>query len=61
MLFEVHVVSREDYEAHLAELGQAGSSAESPLLGGSEAYRQDGLKPGEDPIPEQPNNDEGQP
>jgi cytochrome c oxidase subunit 2 len=61
MLFEVHVVSREDYEAHLAELEQAEGSSPLPLLGGSEAYTQDGLEPGEAPTPEQPNDEEGQP
>jgi cytochrome c oxidase subunit II len=37
MLFEVHVVSREDYEAHLDELEAAGQTADKPLLGGENA------------------------
>ena len=61
MLFEVKVVSREDYEDHLADLEAAGNVSEFPLLGGTEAYRQDGLEPGEEPLPEQPNDDEGTP
>jgi cytochrome c oxidase subunit 2 len=61
MLFEVHVVSREDYEAHLAALEETGGSSDFPLLGGSDAYTQDGLDPGEDSLPEQPNDEEGQP
>ena len=43
MLFEVHVVSRAEYDAHVAELEDAGRSAEKPLLGGDEAYTQHGL------------------
>ena len=61
MLFEVHVVSREDYEAYLGELEEAGNVSDFPLLGGTEAYRQDGLEPGEEPLPEQPSDEEGQP
>ena len=61
MLFKVVVVSREDYDAHLAELEEAGNVSEFPLLGGTEAYRQDGLEPGEEPLPEQPSDDEGTP
>jgi cytochrome c oxidase subunit 2 len=45
MLFTVHVVSREDYEAHLQELEDAGQTTDLPLLGGEEAYTQDGLEP----------------
>ena len=61
MLFEVHVVSRAEYEDHLAELEEANGSSPLPLLGGSEAYSQDGLEPGEAPSPEQPDDEEGQP
>ena len=45
MLFEVHVVSREDYEQHLQDLEDAGQTSDLPLLGGEEAYTQDGLEP----------------
>ena len=47
MLFTVHVVSREDYEAHLQELEDAGQTVDLPLLGGEGAYTQDGLDEGE--------------
>ena len=43
MLFEVHVVSREEYDAHVAELEDAGQTSELPLLGGEDAYTQAGL------------------
>lgn len=43
MLFEVHVVSREDYDAHLQDLEDAGLTSDLPLLGGEEAYTQEGL------------------
>src|SRR3954454_14506075 len=43
MLFEVHVVSRDDYEAHLKALQDAGLTSDLPLLGGAEAYTQAGL------------------
>lgn len=43
MLFEVHVVSREDYDAHLAEIEDAGRTSEKPLLGSDDAYVQQGL------------------
>jgi cytochrome c oxidase subunit 2 len=43
MLFEVHVVSREDYDAHVAELEEAGQTADKPVRGGDEAYTQQGL------------------
>ncbi len=46
MLFEVHVVSREDYEAHLQDLEDADQTTELPLLGGEEAYTQEGLDDG---------------
>jgi len=45
MLFNVHVVSREDYEAHLQELEDAEQTSDLPLLGGEDAYTQDGLDP----------------
>ena len=43
MLFTVHVVSRDDYEAHLQDLVDQGLTSDLPLLGGSEAYTQAGL------------------
>ncbi|KRE94628.1 cytochrome C oxidase subunit II [Nocardioides sp. Soil774] len=43
MLFNVEVVSQADYEAYLAKLGDAGQSADEPLLGGSDATTQTGL------------------
>jgi cytochrome c oxidase subunit 2 len=46
MLFEVHVVSREDYDAHLQELDDSGLTTELPLLGGEQAYTQEGLESG---------------
>jgi cytochrome c oxidase subunit 2 len=45
MLFFVKVVSREDYDAHIAELEEAGQTSDLPLLGGEDAYTQDGLAP----------------
>ena len=46
MLFTVKVVSREDYEAHLQSLEDSGQTSDLPLLGGAEAYTQDGLESG---------------
>ena len=46
MLFEVRVVSREDYEQHLQDLEDAGQTSDLPLLGGVEAYTQEGLEDG---------------
>ena len=43
MLFNVEVVSQTDYEDYLAQLGDAGQTAEEPLLGGSDATTQAGL------------------
>lgn len=43
MLFEVHVVSREEYDAHVAEIAAAGRTADAPVRGGKEAYTQAGL------------------
>jgi cytochrome c oxidase subunit II len=47
MLFTVHVVSREDYDAHLQELEAAGNASTLPLIGGQNASTQVGLD--EDP------------
>jgi cytochrome c oxidase subunit 2 len=52
MLFEVHVVSREEYDAHVAELEAAGDTADEPVRGGREAYTQAGLE-GEEGIAEE--------
>jgi cytochrome c oxidase subunit II len=46
MLFIVKVVSRDDYEAHLQDLDDAGLTSDLPLLGGDEAYTQEGLDSG---------------
>jgi cytochrome c oxidase subunit 2 len=43
MLFQVEVVSQAEYEAHLAELAEAGQTADEPLLGGAYATTQTGL------------------
>lgn len=43
MLFEVHVVSREDYDAYLQGLQDNGAESDLPLLGGSDADVQVGL------------------
>ncbi|UDY22549.1 cytochrome c oxidase subunit II [Nocardioides sp. Kera G14] len=43
MLFNVKVVSQADYDAYLAKLKEQGAERSTPLLGGSEAYTQDGL------------------
>jgi len=44
MLFQVHVVSREEYDAHVAELEEAGQTSEDPVRGGKDAYTQAGLE-----------------
>ena len=43
MLFNVKVVSQAEYEAHLADLAEAGQTAAAPLLGGSFVNEQAGL------------------
>ena len=43
MLFNVKVVSVEDYEQHLLDLQEAGYESEGPVLGGGQAYTQEGL------------------
>jgi cytochrome c oxidase subunit 2 len=43
MLFEVHVVSREDYDAYLQSLQDAGATSDLPLIGGQNASTQVGL------------------
>ncbi len=44
MLFNVEVVSQEKYEAYLADLAEAGNTADDPLLGGSYVNDQAGLE-----------------
>lgn len=44
MLFNVEVVSQDKYDAYLAELAEAGNTADSPLLGGSYVRDQVGLE-----------------
>jgi cytochrome c oxidase subunit 2 len=46
MLFTVKVVSHDDYEAHLKSLEGQGLTSDAPLLGGAEAYTQEGLDSG---------------
>ena len=48
MLFNVKVVSAEDFDAYLQGLEDAGSSSEAPLLGGTNAYTQAGLDDSEE-------------
>lgn len=43
MLFNVEVVSQEEYDAYLADLAAAGNSAAAPVLGGSFVNQQAGL------------------
>jgi len=45
MLFNVKVVTREEYDQHLQDLVDAGQTSDLPLLGGDEAYTQQGLEP----------------
>ena len=48
MLFNVKVVSSEDYESHLQDLEAAGRVSDEPLLGGADATTQSGLGSGEE-------------
>ena len=48
MLFNVEVVSREEYDAHLQDLEARGNYAEEPLLGGSYSTEQEGLAEDDD-------------
>jgi cytochrome c oxidase subunit 2 len=43
MLFNVKVVSQSEYESYLADLAEAGQTADAPVLGGSNATTQTGL------------------
>jgi len=47
MLFEVKVVTRAEYDAHLQELEDAGQMTDDPILGGSFADQQVGIEDGE--------------
>jgi cytochrome c oxidase subunit II len=44
MLFNVHVVSRDDYEAHLQQLQDEGLTSDRPLLGGENVSTEHGLE-----------------
>ncbi|MDQ4053144.1 MAG: cytochrome c oxidase subunit II [Actinomycetota bacterium] len=44
MLFNVEVVSREDYDAYLQDLADAGNTSDEPVLGGSYADTQVGAE-----------------
>src|SRR5215210_3520887 len=44
MLFNVEVVSREDFDAHLHELQEAGFESEKPVIGGENARTPAGLE-----------------
>src|SRR4029079_11618800 len=48
MLFNVHVVSREDYDAYLQSLRDAGAETGKPLSGGETAHTQAGLDDNEE-------------
>ena len=48
MLFNVEVVSAEEYEAYLQDLEAQGNTADEPLLGGSNVRDQAGLDTGEE-------------
>jgi cytochrome c oxidase subunit 2 len=48
MLFNVHVVSQEDYDAYVQSLVDAGAETEKPMLGGDYAYTQVGLDENEE-------------
>ena len=46
MLFNVKVVSAEDFDQYLRDLQEAGFESEGPVLGGGQAYTQEGLDGG---------------
>lgn len=48
MIFEVVVESREDYEAYLQSLYDAGNVSDQPICGGDDARTQKGLEEGEE-------------
>jgi cytochrome c oxidase subunit 2 len=43
MLFNVHIVSPDDYEAYLDDLAAEGNASENPLIGGKFVTDQAGL------------------
>lgn len=47
MLFEVHVVSREEYDQHLQDLEDGGAVSDGPVIGGEDADSQTGLEESE--------------
>jgi cytochrome c oxidase subunit 2 len=44
MLFNVEVVSAEDYDAYLQDLQDQGFESEAPVLGNGQAYSQAGVE-----------------
>ncbi|WP_435744048.1 aa3-type cytochrome oxidase subunit II [Nocardioides sp. SYSU DS0663] len=52
MLFDVEVVSQEDYAAHLEELEEIGNTADAPLIGGENPNTQVGLAEEADDLTE---------
>jgi cytochrome c oxidase subunit 2 len=48
MLFNVSVVSAEDYDAYLQDLQDEGFESETPVLGNGQAYTQAGLAEDDD-------------
>ena len=48
MLFNVSVVSAEDYDQYLRDLQEAGFESEQPVLGNAQAYEQEGLAEDDD-------------
>ena len=48
MLFNVEVVSAEEYDAHLQDLEEQGYTSDEPLLGGVDVRDQAGLEPAEE-------------
>jgi cytochrome c oxidase subunit II len=48
MLFNVRVVSAEDYDAYLQDLQEQGFESEAPVLGNGQAYEQEGLAEDDD-------------
>jgi len=44
MLFEVHVVTADEYAAYVQHLQDQGFTSETPLIGGADAYTQAGLQ-----------------
>lgn len=51
MLFDVHVVSQDDYDAYIQALQDAGRETDKPLLGGDYVHTQAGLDDNEGEAP----------